>query len=253
MTATTTQVEIQTPEGVALPLTIAGPLSRALALTLDFAITSAASTFIARILEAFNAISPDAAAAVGIISHFVISIGYALSLEWFWRGQTVGKRVLRLRVMDASGRRLRFEQVLIRNILRFADMLPVLYLVGGLFSLSTRLNQRLGDLAANTLVVKIPTSEIPDWNAMHRSRYNSLLAYDSAVSRLRREVTPEAAAIAVEALERRDQMEPAGRVLLYRELAAHFRSLSTFPEEALQPLSDEQYLRNVVEIVAGAR
>jgi hypothetical protein len=45
-------------------------------------------------------------------------------MEWRWRGQTIGKRVLRLRVVDAQGLRLHFTQVVLRNLLRFVDMLP---------------------------------------------------------------------------------------------------------------------------------
>ena len=61
----------------------------------------------------------------------LLSIGYAIATEWLWNGQTVGKRVLRLRVMDVQGFHLKFNQIVIRNLLRFVDSLPATYLVGG--------------------------------------------------------------------------------------------------------------------------
>ena len=76
--------------------------------------------------------------------------------EWYWRGQTVGKRVLKLRVMDEQALRLEFSQIVVRNLLRFVDFLPGLYLVGGTACVLSRRFQRLGDLAANTIVVRNP-------------------------------------------------------------------------------------------------
>ena len=66
------------------------------------------------------------------ILYFVVWIGYGILFEWFWRGQTPGKRLFRLRVMDVNGLRLQFHQILMRNLLRAVDSLPACYLVGGL-------------------------------------------------------------------------------------------------------------------------
>ena len=53
---------------------------------------------------------------------FVMSIGYAIVLEWRWRGQTIGKRLLGLRVMDVQGLRLQSAQIALRNLLRVVDI-----------------------------------------------------------------------------------------------------------------------------------
>ena len=90
-------------------------------------ITSAIRTCLA----VLTVVSTDFANAVAIISYFAISVGYGIVTEWYWRGQTLGKRMLRLRVMDEQGLRLRFNQIVIRNLLRTVDMLPGLYFVGG--------------------------------------------------------------------------------------------------------------------------
>ncbi|MEI9970964.1 MAG: RDD family protein [Ignavibacteriota bacterium] len=83
---------------------------------------------IARLVGKVNA---DVASAVSVVGFFVISVVYAIVLEWRWRGQTIGKRLFGLRVMDVHGLHLQFPQIAIRNLLRVIDMLPFLYLVGG--------------------------------------------------------------------------------------------------------------------------
>ena len=73
-----------------------------------------------------------------MVVYFVISVAYAIVLEWRWRGQTIGKRLLGLRVMDVHGLRLQLPQIALRNLLRLVDMLPLFYLVGGLACVFSR-------------------------------------------------------------------------------------------------------------------
>src|SRR5206468_9747860 len=96
------------------------------------------------------------------LSYFVVSIGYTITCEWSWRGQTLGKRLLRLRVVDAEGLRLQFNQVVTRNLLRFVDSLPIFYFVGGVVCWFSPKCQRLGDIAANTVVICYPRIAEPD-------------------------------------------------------------------------------------------
>lgn len=244
-------IRIETPEGIGFSLPVAGPITRALAILIDTVVTAGAAAALGRIFSAARLLSDDAAAALGTLSWFAVSVGYGLILEWFWRGQTVGKRVLGVRVMDAAGLRLRFEQIVIRNIVRWVDMLPFLYVVGGTAALLSRRGQRFGDVAASTIVVRIPAATIPRAHPARRGHYNSLLGFDLPVSRLRSRVTPAMAALAIEALARRDDFDPIARVRVFGELAAKLRLLAPFPEDVTAPLSDEQYVRNVAEVVAG--
>jgi uncharacterized RDD family membrane protein YckC len=70
-------------------------------------------------------------------------------------GQSVGKSLMSIRVVDvATGARIDFARALIRNILRIVDFLPFLYIVGAIIIVATPGHQRLGDLAANTIVVR---------------------------------------------------------------------------------------------------
>src|SRR2546428_4892968 len=152
-------------------------------------------------------ISLDFARAVLVLAVFVIQIGYGIVCEWFWRGQTIGKRLLRLRVMDAQGLRLQFSQIVIRNLLRFVDLLPAFYLVGGIACLISRRAQRLGDFAANTIVVRNPKVKEPDLDQLLAGKYNSLRQYTHLSARLRQRVSPTEARVALQALLRRDELD----------------------------------------------
>ena len=200
-----------------------------------------------------DSISVDFAKAVAVLAYFVISIGYGIGTEWHWRGQTVGKRLLRLRVMDVSGFRLHFSQIAIRNLLRVVDMLPAFYLVGGAACLISQRAQRLGDFAANTIVIVQPQYAEPALDQLLSGKYNSLRNHPHLAARLRQRVSPAEARVALQALLRREDFEPASRVELFSELGSHFRSLVTFPQEAVEGLSDEQYVRNVVDVVFRSR
>ena len=240
---------IETPEGVAFSYELATPVTRALAWSVDAAAIGMASSMASKLGTVFGTISSDFAAAFGVILFLVISVGYGIVLEWRWRGQTLGKRVMGLRVVDAQGLRLQFPQIAVRNFLRFADMLPLLYLVGGIAALVTRKGQRLGDLAANTIVARERRWEEPDVEQVAPAKYNSLAAYPHLAARLRSLANPEAVGIAVRAASGRDGYDPVARVELFRELAEYFRELVAFPEEALEGLTDEQYVRSVLRVV----
>jgi uncharacterized RDD family membrane protein YckC len=240
---------LKTPEGIAFSLPLAGPVSRFLAWSIDLAALMAAAGLVRKILSDVGLISPAFAQTTYILAYFVLSIGYGIALEWFWRGQTLGKRVLGLRVMDEQALRLAFSQIVVRNLLRFVDALPMAYLFGGIACFATRRGQRLGDLAANTIVVRNPELTQPNLDQVLGGKFNSLEEHRRLAARLRQRTSPQAASVALEALLRRDEFQPVARVQLFASLAEHFRSLVTFPVEAIEQLSDEQYVRNVVAIL----
>jgi uncharacterized RDD family membrane protein YckC len=200
------------------------------------------------LLAPLAAFGEDTAQAVTVVLYFAILLVYGALTEWRWRGQTVGKRLFGLRVVDARGLRLEPSQVVVRNLMRFLDALPLLYLVGGVACVLNRHRQRLGDVAAGTVVVRAERLAQPDLDQLLGAKYNSLAQYRHLAARLRQKVTPEVAAVALEALLRRDELEPASRLALFAELAAHFRELVPYPPEVAEQLSDEQYVRNVAEV-----
>jgi len=200
------------------------------------------------LLTMVSVISLGIAQAVGMLLFFVFYLGYGIYTEWRWRGQTVGKRVLRLRVVDVHGLRLKFSQVLIRNLLRAVDMQPLFfYLVGGLASLLNSRGQRLGDLVANTIVVRIPKLTEPNLDQLMADKFNSLRAWPHLEARLRQRVLPAEASLALQAIVRRDLLDPRARVELFAELAAHFKGKVQFPADAVDGITDEQYVRNVAD------
>ncbi len=240
---------IKTPEGVEFSLRLAGPVTRFLAWSIDLGTIIAIMSILNVLFTIIGVISRDLAVAANFIGFFVITIGYGIFMEWYWQGQTLGKKLLRLRVMDAQGLRLQFSQVVIRNLLRFVDSLPALYLVGGLVCLFNQRAQRLGDFAANTIVTWNPRISEPDLNQLLEGKYNSFHEYPHLEARLRQHVTPQEAQIAVQSIMRRDTLDPQERIALFRELSDYFKTLITFPQEATDGISDERYVRNVVEAV----
>jgi uncharacterized RDD family membrane protein YckC len=245
-------LRIRTPEGILFTLPLAGPVSRFLAWLLDLACISAMGAMVASAAGWLGVFSADVAVAFMTIAYFAVSIGYGILTEWFWRGQTLGKRLLKLRVLDEQGLRLTFSQVVVRNLLRFVDALPAFYLVGGVALLMSRRAQRLGDYAANTVVVRIPPVQEPDLDQVLAGKYNSLRGHPVLAARLRQRVTPEEAALALQSILRRDRLDPQARLELFRDIAAHFRALVEFPPEATEGIADEQYVRDVVDIVFRA-
>ena len=238
---------LHTPEGVAFSLQLAGPASRFLAWFIDLLCFIAIFSTVAGLISVLAVVSTDMAMALQIIAYFLVDIGYCMALEWAWRGQTIGKRVVGLRVMDINGLHLRFSQVVMRNLLRVVDKLPLCYLVGGAAMLASQHAQRLGDLAANTIVVRSRKLSPPDLDQLGEEKFNSFRRYPHLEARLRQRTSPAEAGIALKALLRRDRLNASDRVTLFAELADHFREVSAFPPECTDGLSDERYVRNVVD------
>lgn len=244
---------IRTPEGVEFGLLLAGPISRFLAWLVDTAVLVFGAILLSVLFRTLIPIQGDVMAAVFALLLYAFFTTYRIVCEWFMRGQTIGKRLLRLRVIDAQGLRLEFSQIVVRNLLRFVDGLPLLYFVGGLLCILSKRCQRLGDLAANTVVLREDAFATPDLERALPSKFNSLKNYPHLAARLRQRVTPETTKIALHALQRREMLNPEARVYLFGELAEFFKSLVPFPEEATLGISDENYVRNVIEIVFSAR
>ena len=243
----TAALEIRTPEGILFSQKLAGPVTRFLAWLIDLMCIGVALKVVSYLVNWVKLIDSNLGGAAGILAYFGVMIGYGIFCEWAWRGQTVGKRVFRLRVVDAEGMRLQFDQVVTRNLLRCVDSLPLFYLVGGLSCWFSRKCQRLGDIAANTIVIRQPPVAEPDLDQLATGKFNSLRQYPHLSARLRQRVSPAEAAVALQALLRRDGYDPVARVELFGTLAAHFRAKVEFPAEATDGVTDEQYVRNVVE------
>lgn len=153
------RVTIATPEGVDVDLTLAGLGSRFIASLIDTTIKIA--VFIGFFIFLFggsNLLGGGEVNAIGAtvfyIVTFLLFFGYDVMFETLASGRTPGKRWTGLRVVRIGGRPVGFVSSSIRNMVRIVDFLPSLYLVGMITAGATKLNQRLGDLAAGTVVVR---------------------------------------------------------------------------------------------------
>jgi uncharacterized RDD family membrane protein YckC len=114
-------------------------------------------------IRAFSNFSAQWAAAISILIVFLFQWGYFTLFEAFWNGRTPGKRVARIRVIQRSGRAIGLFESMARNLVRYVDQIPLFYAVGVIVMFSTKQHQRLGDLAAGTLVVRDREEESPLW------------------------------------------------------------------------------------------
>lgn len=244
---------LETTEGVHFRLPLAGPLSRAIAWFIDALCVIVVVMMLGKVVAMAVWFNADVSAALNLLIYFGVFTGYAMVFEWKARGQTLGKRLMCLRVVDAQGYRLTLPQVVLRNLLRAVDQLPLVYVVGGISCLLSRHGQRLGDLAANTVVVDVAPRHLPDILVVSDSFYNSIRAQPRLVARLRQTVTPEQARIALDAVLRREQLESSSRVTLFAQIAMTLKTQIDFPEECLTGLSDERLVLNVVESLFNAQ
>jgi uncharacterized RDD family membrane protein YckC len=240
---------VKTPEGIVFSLRLASPLRRFLALAVDKACVYIVSGVVSLAVRFLGIISADLAGAFWFISSFVLSVGYPIAFEWSMRGQTPGKKLLRLQVMDEQGLQLHFGQIVIRNLLRFIDAMPAFYLVGGSVSLLTARAQRIGDVAANTIVVQHPRLAQPDLDQLLPGKYNSFRDHPHLAARLRQNVSPAEASVALQSLLRRDALDPDARLTVYAAVKKRLSQKVSFPPEVTDGISDEQYVRNAVDIL----
>jgi uncharacterized RDD family membrane protein YckC len=165
------QLNIETPELVAIEMPLAGIGSRFIAILVDYLIFGFAflvfillAVVLAPALSLFGGLSAKWAVGIVILIVFVVHWGYFALFEAFSNGRTPGKRVAKIRVIHQSGRGINFVESLARNLVRFVDNLPGFYAVGIIAIFISPRNQRLGDMVAGTLVVRDREAESPAWS-----------------------------------------------------------------------------------------
>ena len=146
---------VELAEGIEIRLRMAGPMLRAGAYVIDFLIRGAVLAVGGLIVSlAGIAIGGKVASGVILLAWFLMDWLYPVVFEAGKRGATPGKRAMGLRVVQATGSPITLGQAVVRNFLRFIDGMPFFTYCFGLTScLATRRFQRLGDLAAGTVVI----------------------------------------------------------------------------------------------------
>jgi uncharacterized RDD family membrane protein YckC len=211
---------IRTPENIQFEYRLAGPFRRLPALVIDFVVRMMLIAAIYTVVVLFAGFFGFVAGAgsiadfgffLAMVADFLLMWFYGAFFETYWNGQTPGKWASRIRVMSVDGRPVNGFQATVRNLLRPAD-----FIVGILFMLFTERLQRLGDLAAGTMVVSNERSWVPTKVKLEDPRIRSLSEYIPPGFRL----TPTLAkAIALYA-ERRLRIPVGRRMELAQTLAA---------------------------------
>lgn len=235
------EIALETPEHARIELELAGVGSRFLAGLVDSFIQAALMAAIAAIVGWLRWRMTGDASKLGIslivvlISAMLLIIGYYVVFELIWGGQSPGKRWAGLVVVREDGGPIGLQESAVRNVLRLIDMLPAVYTIGMISIFLTRRCQRLGDLAAGTLVVKVREWE-PRGLEDHAPSAPSQppLFEDPLVARARLHVsslTPRERDTVQRFVERRAELAPDTRRQLAAKIAAGL--WQKFP--ALQP------------------
>ena len=158
------QVSVETPEQIDINFQQAGIGSRFYAALIDtvlLTLISLAGYYVNRhFISELGDLVGNWLGALGGIVVFALFWGYYIAFEVTTNGQTFGKLALGLRVIKEGGYPIGFADSAIRNLVRIVDFLPFFYGVGLICMLISKKWQRLGDLAAGTLVIKTARTEL---------------------------------------------------------------------------------------------
>ncbi|MDD9932759.1 MAG: RDD family protein [Myxococcales bacterium] len=240
--------EIRTPENVAFEFELAGVGVRALSWSIDALVMTAGLIAAAIVAGVSGVVLGGFAWAIHAILVFAVQWGYGTLFEWAWGGQTIGKRVVGIRVLTAAGTRITFMQSVIRNLARIVDLLPFLYGVGGVSALLDRRGRRLGDLAAGTVVVRQRRSPRPAAVIAPVDRYNSFIN-DPAVIHASGRITPPERDAMVGLALRRESLPLPVRYALFSKLAAHLERRLNIARPDF--FSEERFVLNLTAVTLG--
>ena len=241
------KLTIDTPEQIALEFPLASVGSRFLAIALDTLIQAGVFlgflffVFVVSIIWAILGVNLGVwGLALAILLGFFLYYGYFAAFETLWNGQTPGKRAVGLRVISETGRPIGAFDAILRNLLRIVDQLPAIYAVGTLSIFLTSKNQRLGDLAAGTVVVHdrpVDPAVIREPAIAVTTRYGAA------------RLTPEEISAIETYLQRRWTIDDYFRVRTRTQLAARIRPRLTIPADT--PVDDETLLEQIAAEYQG--
>jgi uncharacterized RDD family membrane protein YckC len=232
------RLAIATPEGVEVELTLANIGSRFIAGGIDFTIQLAVIAALAVILRPAG----DAGTAIFSSAMFAMIFFYDVLFEVLGRGRTPGKRWTGLRVVRSGGRPITLARSATRNILRIIDILPGFYAVGMTVIFITPRNQRIGDLAAGSHVVRIRHGDRARVSAHEDVDPGPAATWDVTA------VSQDDVATVRAFLDRRSALQPEHRVHIGGELARRLR-----PRVGGAPpnIDDEEFLQLLVAAKAA--
>ncbi|HEY9783972.1 MAG TPA: RDD family protein [Candidatus Obscuribacterales bacterium] len=241
---------ISTPENVDLHLELAGLGNRILACLIDTILTYAiigAIVFVAWLAFLAVQYSPLSGNVKGIaygfilmvamLVAFIVNFGYHIFFEGNWQGQTPGKKVAQIRVIEQNGQPVSWPAVIIRNLIRVFDEGAVL--IGILSMIIDKNERRFGDLAAGTLVIRERAPEL--LTAVPKLDVKTGDMTSAALLDVGR-VSPQEYEILVSFLRRRGQMSKSQRPLVAAKLSKHFEERL---DEQVSEQDCEQFLERI--------
>jgi uncharacterized RDD family membrane protein YckC len=223
-----TTVRLTTPERIVFEYPLAGPFRRAHAYAIDLALVIALviAAFIASLLLSMGSVSGIGPALVAL---FVIVWGYQAFCEAVFNGQTLGKRLIGIRVVSDRGIPITGAQAVLRSLVGTIDgPIPFCYLLGLASIVLTRKFQRLGDLAAGTMVVVEARRGRAGVIQVEPSAYEALLPWLP----VRVSAGPELARALSDYVQRRGRFGPARREEMAGYLARPLRDRYGLPADA---------------------
>ncbi len=255
------KLTIETPEQTALEFPLAGVGSRCLALLLDTLIQAGVILSLLIIFRILSSTVPSTASWVGTLgvwayaifylAFFVVYFGYFAAFECLWNGQTPGKRVAHLRVIQESGRPVLIWQAIARNLMRVVDQLPGIYAVGLTSALLSKQNRRLGDFVAGTVVV-----HERELGKISVGWANAPASAAPAIPLGAARLGAEEVRLIEAFLERRDALEPGVRRRMAQQIAFRVGQAIQLPDGRRAEaglLSDESFLETVARERIGVR
>jgi uncharacterized RDD family membrane protein YckC len=245
------RMTVETPEGVSVTVPLAGVGSRFVSAGIDWTIQILLALAAYVIFLGFGVAGP-AGSGFFAISLLIIFFVYDVAFEVLAGGRTPGKRWTGLRVVRAGGQPVGFVSSSIRNLLRLVDILPGVYLVGITSILVTKNNQRVGDLAADTIVARAPRKKAKGAPAVAEPPAGplptALATWDVSG------ISPEELATVRAFLERRYTLDSGARKALARMMAERLRPRvgGVSPSDpAGDAADDEIFLERVAKVKAA--
>jgi uncharacterized RDD family membrane protein YckC len=244
--------EILTTEKVPFTYRVAGMGSRFLAWLIDALLMSLLVFGGLLAGSVLDALRPGLGTAVFLVGMFVVTWGYFLFFEWLWHGQTPGKRLLGIRVIQWRGTGIAFYQAAVRNILRVVDSLPWLlilgfYGLGFLVAACNRRQRRLGDLAAGTLVVHVDRKTRPI-QALHDASGLIEFPQEGLVRQRLAQLGRDQKQTLLDLCIRREQLRVQDRARLFGAVADYFKAVLEIAPARYQ--SDEKFVLQMIAVLA---
>jgi len=234
--------QVISTEKVPLIYRVAGLGSRFLAWLIDMLIIVGLLYVALVMAAAWEAAREGFGMAVALVLTFLVQWGYFVLFEWLWHGQTPGKRVVGIRVIDLQGTGISFGQAALRNVLRVVDglpllipdLVPVMYGIGFLVAACNSEQRRLGDLAAGTLVVFVEAKNAP-LLALQEEFAGQAPRTQLFRQRLEQLTRPQKETL-LDLCLRRDQLRVRERARLFAAVTEYFRGhLELSPSEHQSP------------------